>query len=152
MISVIQRCKYASVIINKSIISEIEEGILLLLGIDSNDQFLDADYLVKKIITLRIFDDDDNKMNLSIKDIRGSILVVSQFTLCASTKKGRRPSFINAASHEKGYELYNYFIRMLKDKKFDVHSGKFGAEMDIKLINKGPATFILDTKKNYNGC
>ena len=117
-----------------------------MLGICIDDNEKDAEYVAKKIQTLRIFNDENRKMNLSIKDVKGSILVVSQFTLCANIKKGSRPSFINAAPPLIGKRLYDYFILYLKDKGAEVHTGEFGADMNVELINQGPATFIVDSK------
>ena len=127
-------------------ISEIAYGLTVLLGICINDKEKDAEYIAKKIQTLRIFNDENRKMNLSIKDVKGSILVVSQFTLCANIKKGSRPSFINAAPPLIGKRLYDYFILYLKDTGAEVHTGEFGADMNVELINQGPATFIVDSE------
>ena len=146
MIAVIQRCASSSVKIDNKKISEITYGLLVLLGICIDDEEKDAEYIAKKIQTLRIFNDENDKMNLSIKDVKGSILVVSQFTLCANIKKGSRPSFINAAPPLIGKRLYDYLISYLKDIGAEVHSGKFGAHMNVELINQGPATFIVDSK------
>jgi len=146
MIAVIQRCASSSVRIDNKKISEIAYGLMVLLGICIDDKEKDVEYVVKKIQTLRIFNDENKKMNLSIKDIKGSILVVSQFTLCANIKKGSRPSFINAAPPLIGKRLYDYFISYLKDTGVQVNTGEFGADMDVELINQGPATFIIDSK------
>ena len=146
MIAVIQRCSSSSVRIDNKKISEIAYGLMVLLGICTDDKEKDVEYVVKKIQTLRIFNDENKKMNLSIKDIKGSILVVSQFTLCANIKKGSRPSFINAAPPLIGKRLYDYFISYLKDTGVQVNTGEFGADMDVELINQGPATFIIDSK------
>jgi len=146
MIVVIQRCSLSSVKVNNKKISEIAYGIIVLLGICNGDKKKDAEYVVKKIQTLRIFNDENGKMNLSINDVKGSILVVSQFTLCANIKKGSRPSFINAAPPLIGEKLYDYFISYLKNTGIKVQTGKFGANMDVELINQGPATFIIDSK------
>ena len=150
MIAVIQRCSSANVKVNNNIIGKIDNGLVVLLGIHREDCKDDADYLVKKIASLRIYNDKDEKMNLSIKDVKGSVLVISQFTLCGNTKKGRRPSFINAAESDKGNELYKYFILQLIKKNIPVQSGEFGANMDVRLVNRGPVTFILDSMDNNN--
>ena len=146
MVTVIQRCISAKVKINNKVIAEIDQGAVILLGIVEGDQFEDADYIANKFAMLRIYNDHNNKMNLSIKEIKGSVLVISQFTLCASLDKGRRPSFLNAASPSVGEELYQYFISTLIENNIQVKTGKFGADMDVELINQGPATFILDSK------
>jgi len=146
MIAVIQRCASSSVRIDNKKICEIAYGLTVLLGICINDKEKDAEYVAKKIQTLRIFNDENRKMNLSIKDVKGSILVVSQFTLCANIKKGSRPSFINAAPPLIGKRLYDYFILYLKDTGAEVHTGEFGADMNVELINQGPATFIVDSE------
>ncbi|MBA64529.1 MAG: D-tyrosyl-tRNA(Tyr) deacylase [Candidatus Marinimicrobia bacterium] len=146
MVTVIQRCISANVKIKNKIIAEIDQGAVILLGIVEGDQFEDADYIANKFAMLRIYNDHNNKMNLSIKEIKGSVLVISQFTLCASLDKGRRPSFLNAASPSVGEELYQYFISTLIENNIQVKTGKFGADMDVELINQGPATFILDSK------
>ena len=146
MIAVIQRCSSSSVIIDNKKISEISYGFMVLLGICIDDKEKDAEYVAKKIQTLRIFNDENRKMNLSIKDVKGSILVVSQFTLCANIKKGSRPSFINAAPPLISKRLYDYFISYLKYTGAKVNTGEFGADMNVELINQGPATFIIDSK------
>ena len=146
MIAVLQRCSSSCVRIDNEKISEIAYGIMVLLGICIDDKKKDAEYIVKKIQTLRIFNDENGKMNLSINDVEGSILVVSQFTLCANIKKGSRPSFINAAPPLIGKRLYDYFVSYLKDKGGEVHTGEFGADMNVELINQGPATFIIDSE------
>ena len=146
MVAVIQRCIKADVKVDNKVIAKIDQGLVVLLGIQSGDDYEDASYVAKKIINLRIYNDSDDKMNLSIKEINGSILVISQFTLCANTKKGRRPSFINAASTPVGEKLYKFFISNLLKYKIKVKTGKFGANMDVALINQGPATFIIDSE------
>ena len=145
MIAVIQRCSSSIVRVNKEKISEIAYGITVLLGISNGDKKKDAEYVAKKIKALRIFNDKNGKMNLSINDIKGSILVVSQFTLCANIKKGSRPSFINAAPPLIVKRLYDYFVLSLKNTGGEVHTGEFGADMNVELINQGPATFIIDS-------
>ena len=147
MIAVIQRAKSGSVSVDKKIISQIELGFVILLGVTDEDDETDADYLAGKIFHLRVFNDKDKKMNLSIQDVKGSALVISQFTLCADTHKGRRPSFIHAASPEKGNTLYEYFIAQIENNGVPVKSGKFGAMMNVNLINEGPVTFVLDSKQ-----
>ena len=147
MIAVIQRAKSGSVSVDEKIISQIELGFVILLGVTDEDDETDADYLAGKISHLRVFDDKDKKMNLSIQDVKGSALVISQFTLCADTHKGRRPSFIHAASPEKGNTLYEYFIAQIENNGVPVKSGKFGAMMNVNLINEGPVTFVLDSKQ-----
>ena len=147
MIAVIQRAKSGSVSVDKKIISQIELGFVILLGVTDEDDETDADYLAGKIFHLRVFNDKDKKMNLSIRDVKGSALVISQFTLCADTHKGRRPSFIHAASPEKGNTLYEYFIAQIENNGVPVKSGKFGAMMNVNLINEGPVTFVLDSKQ-----
>ena len=144
---VIQRVREASVKINDEIVGEIQQGLLVLLGIEHVDSELDADYLIQKLIHLRIFGDDEGKMNLSVSDISGDLLIVSQFTLFADTKKGNRPSFIRSARPEQARPLYDYFLSQLK-KSFSgkIENGVFGANMLVELINDGPVTIIIDSK------
>jgi D-tyrosyl-tRNA(Tyr) deacylase len=141
---VIQRVKEASASINGKIIGKINKGFLVLLGISQEDTEEKIDWLVKKLINLRIMADKDGKMNLKLADVGGEILVVSQFTLFADCKKGNRPSFIAAASPEKAEKLYNLFIKKLKEEKAKIKTGEFGAMMQISLINDGPVTIILE--------
>jgi D-tyrosyl-tRNA(Tyr) deacylase len=144
---IVQRVKQASVTISGVIYSEIGHGILILLGIEDRDNEEDIDWLCKKITKLRIFNDEQGVMNLSLKDIEGEILVVSQFTLHASTKKGNRPSYIKASKPDTAIPLYQKFVDSLKTVSgLNVQTGKFGAMMDIGLINDGPVTIIIDTK------
>ena len=147
MTIVVQRCSEAKVTINNEIISQIKSGLMLLVGINKGDEFLDADKVVDKIIHLRIFNDEKDKMNLSVLDINGSVMVVSQFTLCGDTRKGRRPSFINAENPEKGLEIYDHMVNRFKDKGLNTVTGEFGAMMDIELVNEGPVTFIINSKE-----
>lgn len=144
---VIQRVREASVKINDEIVGEIQQGLLVLLGIEHVDSELDADYLIQKLIHLRIFGDDEGKMNLSVSDISGDLLIVSQFTLFADTKKGNRPSFIRSARPEQARPLYDYFLSQL-NKSFSgkIENGVFGANMQVELINDGPVTIIMDSK------
>lgn len=147
MIAVIQRCSRANVKIGQNIVGQIGNGLVILLGVKKEDNEDDADFLVKKVSGLRIYNDSNEKMNLSIKDVNGSALVISQFTLCGDTKKGRRPSFIHAAPPKEGQRLYEYFISSLLKTGVPVESGEFGAMMDVELVNEGPATFILKSKQ-----
>jgi len=147
MKAVIQRVSHASVTINGSVKSNIQEGMLVLLGVAEGDTQDDAEWLVKKIAALRIFDDENGVMNRSIKETGGEIIVVSQFTLLASYKKGNRPSYIHAAKHEVSIPLYEHFCNRLSDeigKK--VGTGEFGADMKVELLNDGPVTICMDTK------
>ena len=144
---VIQRCNKASVIVNNDKRS-INKGVVVLLGMTHNDQEKDIDYLIKKITNLRIFEDKDNKMNYSVKDINGEILLVSQFTLYANTKEGNRPSFTDSMKYNDAIELYNTFIYKLKETNIPFKTGEFGEDMKVKLENDGPVTIIIDTKEN----
>ena len=140
---VIQRVLDASVIINDKTYSHIDKGLLVLIGISKSDRPDDLDYYVKKIINMRVFNDDNNKMNQSVLDISGSILLVSQFTLLASTKKGNRPSYLDAAEPEQAKVLYRGFYNKLKNYEINVKKGRFGAQMKIDFINDGPVTILL---------
>ena len=144
MKAVLQRVKNASVTVHGKITGQIGEGFLVLLGVGPEDTEKNADELVQKICKLRIFTDENDKMNLSIKDIDGQILVVSQFTLYADCQKGNRPSFVKAASPDKAEELYEYFKQQCKKEVKNVQSGIFGAHMEVKLLNNGPVTIILE--------
>lgn len=144
---VIQRVSEASVTIEQQVKSSIKAGLLILLGIGEEDTEEDTKWLVNKIIGLRIFDDEQGVMNRSIMDINGEILVVSQFTLMASYKKGNRPSWIHAARHEVSIPLYNYFCKALSEALGKpVGTGEFGADMKVRLLNDGPVTICMDTK------
>ena len=144
---IIQRVSHASVTINKQVKSSIGAGYLILLGIGKDDTEEDINWLVKKIIALRIFDDEMGVMNRSIMDVNGEILVVSQFTLMASYKKGNRPSWIHAAPHELSIPLYNSFCDALSNAMGKpVGTGEFGADMKVELLNDGPVTICMDTK------
>lgn len=144
---VIQRVSFANVNVESKLISEIGNGMLLLLGIETEDNYEDVDWIVNKISSMRIFNDDLGKMNLSVKDVGGEMLVISQFTLHASTKKGNRPSFLNAARPEQAVPLYENFIQLLSSiSGTSVKSGIFGADMKVNLINDGPVTIIIDSK------
>ena len=146
MIVVIQRCSKATVLIKNKVFSKIDNGLMILLGIKKGDQINDADKIIDKVINMRIFNDRNNKMNLSAIDIESDIMVVSQFTLYGNIKKGRRPSFIDAENPDIAEKLYNYFIDKIKAKGLFVRTGKFGQTMSVDFINDGPVTFILDSK------
>lgn len=144
---VIQRVSHASVTINQQVKSSIGKGLLVLLGIGTSDEEEDIQWLVKKLIGLRIFDDDAGVMNLCVTDIKGEILVVSQFTLMASYKKGNRPSWIHAAPHEISIPLYNRFCEVLSSALGkDIGTGEFGADMKVNILNDGPVTICMDSK------
>jgi D-tyrosyl-tRNA(Tyr) deacylase len=146
MRAVVQRVKSASVSIAGYNISEIDCGFLIFLGVDKNDVQKDLDYVVNKTINLRIFKDEQYNMNLSIKEFGGEALVVSQFTLCANTSRGRRPSFINAADPKIAELIYNQFCTKLEEGGIHVQTGRFGAMMEVSLINDGPVTIFLDSR------
>ena len=146
MIAVIQRCSQGKVTVSDKVVGKISHGLVILLGVQKNDTENDAEFLVNKICGLRIFNDENDKMNLSIKDVNGSALVISQFTLCGDTKKGRRPSFIKAATPDDGNRLYEYFMSEMKKSGVPIESGEFGAMMDVELVNNGPVTFVLNSK------
>lgn len=144
---VIQRVSEASVKVDNKIVGEISHGLLLLIGVHQDDDESDADWLVQKILNLRIFSDDAGKMNLSVKDISGDILCVSQFTLLADYKKGNRPSFISAARPEKAVPLFEYFKSELSKSGLKIQSGIFGADMKVSLTNDGPVTIVMESKE-----
>ena len=144
---VIQRVKNSSVEIDNKLKSEIGRGLLVLVGICENDNKIDVEWLVNKILNLRIFNDKEGIMNNSVIDIKGEVLIVSQFTLMALTKKGNRPSYIKSASHKIAIRLYDFFIKMFEEKINNrVKSGIFGADMKVSLVNDGPVTIIIDSK------
>ena len=144
---VIQRVSHASVTIEGQVKSKIGKGYLILLGVESSDNQEDIDWLVKKIVGLRVFDDENGVMNLPIKDVNGDIIVVSQFTLMASYKKGNRPSWLRAAPHDISIPLYNRFCETLSEAMGKpVGTGEFGADMKVELLNDGPVTICMDTK------
>ena len=145
MLAVVQRVSRANVRIKENIVGEIDGGLVILLGIEKGDDEKDATSLAHKISKLRMFNDDNDKMNLSIQDVNGAVLVISQFTLCADTKKGRRPSFLNAESPDLSNNLYELFKTLLIKNGLQVQSGEFGAMMDVQLVNNGPVTFILNS-------
>ncbi|MCR4956318.1 MAG: D-tyrosyl-tRNA(Tyr) deacylase [Lachnospiraceae bacterium] len=144
---VIQRVTHASCTVESEIIGEINQGFMVLIGVEESDNEEIADKLVKKMIGLRIFADENDKTNLSLKDVNGSLLLISQFTLYADCKKGNRPSFIKAGNPELAEHLYQYIIEKSKESVSNVQTGSFGADMKIELLNDGPFTIILDSKE-----
>ncbi len=146
MKAVIQRVSEADVKVEGKTVGEISNGLLLLIGIDEEDEKFDADWLVQKILNLRIFGDEEGKLNLSVKDISGEILCISQFTLIADYKKGNRPSFIKAAKPEKAIPLFEYFKTEISKSGLKTESGIFGADMKVSLLNDGPVTIVMDSK------
>ncbi len=144
MIGLIQRVSEASVTVDKRVVGAIDAGILLLLGVEKNDSEENAQKLLDKVINFRIFEDQNHKMNLSLLDSGGAMLIVPQFTLPASTKKGNRPSFTSAAPPEQGKRLYDIFVNLARDKVGRVATGEFAADMQVSLVNSGPVTFWLE--------
>ncbi len=145
MKSVIQRVSQASVTIDGAVKGEIQGGFLILLGITHSDTEKDVKWMVDKITGLRVFEDENGKMNLSLEDVKGELLIVSQFTLYGDARKGRRPSFIEAARPEKAIPLYEKFVELAKEKGINVATGEFGADMKVNLLNDGPVTLIVDS-------
>ena len=149
MRAVVQRVSSARVTVEGRVTGAIERGLLVLLGAGSGDGPADLAYVVDKIVNLRIFADDAGKMNRSVLDIGGAVLVVSQFTLLGDARKGRRPSFIDAAAPEEAKRLYELFVSRARDSGLDVAAGVFRAEMDVELVNHGPVTILLDSRKQF---
>ena len=145
MRAVLQRVSRAKLTVNGEVTGEIGRGILVLLGVGMTDDESDAAYLIDKILSLRIFDDGSGKMNLSVSDVGGELLVVSQFTLYADTRKGRRPSYVEAAPPERANHLYEFFVQEAAKRDVRVATGRFQAMMDVELVNDGPVTIILDS-------
>ena len=143
---VLQRVSHASVIVEEKVIGKIQRGFLLLVGVTHDDTMEDMEYLVRKIVQMRIFEDEEGKLNRSIQDIGGEILSVSQFTLYADTKKGNRPSFSKAAPGDVALEMFEQFNGLLRDTGIPVETGQFGADMKVELLNDGPVTILLDSK------
>ena len=141
---VIQRVKHASVEVEEKIVGKLEKGFLVLIGVKAGDTKEQADYLVKKVCNLRVFTDENDKMNLSLKDVGGQLLIVSQFTLYGNCNDGNRPSFIEAARPEEAIPLYNYFCDECVKRGFDVQKGVFGADMKVQLLNDGPVTIVIE--------
>ena len=143
---VLQRVAHASVTVEEKVIGKIQRGFLLLVGVTHDDAMEDMEYLVRKIVQMRIFEDEEGKLNRSIQDIGGEILSVSQFTLYADTKKGNRPSFSKAAPGDVAIEMFEQFNGLLRDTGIPVETGQFGADMKVELLNDGPVTILLDSK------
>ncbi|UQB67388.1 D-aminoacyl-tRNA deacylase [Epilithonimonas zeae] len=143
---VIQRVSEGNVKVDNQIVGEIGKGLMLLIGVDESDENTDADWLVKKILDVRVFSDEEGKMNHSVKDINGEILCISQFTLISDYKKGNRPSYIKAARPDKAIPLFEYFKDEIKKSGLKTESGIFGADMKVSLINDGPVTLVFDSK------
>ena len=143
---VLQRVSHASVTVEEKVIGKIKRGFLLLVGVTHDDAMEDMEYLVRKIVQMRIFEDEEGKLNRSIQDIGGEILSVSQFTLYADTKKGNRPSFSKAAPGDVALEMFEQFNGLLRDTGIPVETGQFGADMKVELLNDGPVTILLDSK------
>lgn len=149
MRAVVQRVQDARVRVDNLIIGEIKKGLLVYLGVGKLDDSLDVDYLVNKVLGLRVFEDSNEKMNLSIGDIKGDILIISQFTLYGDVRKGKRPSFTDSADPNLGKEYYDSFIKKIKESGLKVESGEFGANMQVEYINDGPVTILLDSKRLF---
>ncbi len=149
MRAVVQRVKHASVHVAGDEVSRIHKGHLVFLGVEEGDTQQDLEYLVEKIVKLRVFEDLEEKMNLSLLDVDGELLVVSQFTLCGDCRKGRRPSFSSAAAPDIAEELFEKFCTLASQMGLNVKKGVFGAHMDVELINDGPVTILLDSKKTF---
>jgi|SRR5271165_1155655 len=149
MRAVVQRVSRASVKVDSELIGEIGLGLLVLLGVGQEDVEADADYLAEKITGLRIFEDNDGKMNLSVTDVGGAVLAVSQFTLFGDVRRGKRPSFDAAARPERARELYEYFVGRVRSLGLRCETGRFQAMMDVELVNSGPVTILLDSRKAF---
>jgi len=149
MRAVVQRVHTCSVSVKEKLVGSIEKGLLVYLGVEKEDTEEDMRYLADKTFGLRIFSDSAGKMNLSVKDINGQILVVSQFTLCADTRKGKRPSYNSAASPHMGEKYYNLFVDALREQGVKVETGVFGGKMSVKYTNDGPVTILLDSQKLF---
>lgn len=141
---IIQRAKNAQVKVHEEVVGKIDNGFVVLLGVGPDDTTENADFLIKKLTNLRVFTDDEYKMNLNLKDVNGQLLIISQFTLYADCKKGNRPSFVNAAPPKLAEKLYNYFVEECKKLGIKTETGVFGAHMEVSLINDGPVTILLE--------
>ncbi len=149
MRSVVQRVAHASVTVDGEVLGKIGKGFLVLLGVSDEDTDADLNYMADKVSGLRIFEDEDEKMNLSVEDIGGEIMVISQFTLFGDCRKGKRPSFVAAGKPDFANEMYEKFVKKLTEKGFDVKKGRFGSDMKVELLNDGPVTLLIDSKKTF---
>lgn len=149
MRAVVQRVSSSKVTVENNVVGKINKGLLVLLGVTHEDKSSDVDYLIDKIINLRIFEDKNEKMNLSLKDVGGELLVVSQFTLYGDCRKGKRPSFSNAARPDLATQLYEEFIEKVKSQEIVVQTGQFGAHMVVDIANDGPVTMLLESNKSF---
>lgn len=149
MRAVVQRVSKSSVTVEDKTVGKIQKGLMVLLGVEEGDTSKDVDYMVDKIVNLRIFEDEDEKMNLSLKDVEGELLAISQFTLLGDCRKGRRPSFTGAAKPDAANELYEEFVSKCRGNEVNVETGVFQAHMIVDIVNDGPVTMLLDSKKNF---
>jgi D-aminoacyl-tRNA deacylase len=149
MRAVVQRVDRASVSVNFKKISSIDKGIIVFLGVEKGDGHIDADYILEKVVNLRIFEDEVGKMNLSVLDTEGAMMIISQFTLLGDCRKGRRPSFINAEEPGPAKDLYDYFVRRGLEKVRHVATGEFQARMTVDIANSGPVTMLIDSKREF---
>ena len=145
---VVQRCSSSNIVIDKKEKRKIDQGLVVLLGITSGDTIDDIKYIIKKVSNLRIFEDENEKMNYSVKDINGSVMIVSQFTLYANTRKGNRPSFENSMKYEDAKSIYDLFLEEFKKENINYITGEFGSHMDVSLVNDGPVTIIIDSRED----
>lgn len=149
MRAVIQRVTSSKVLVDNKVIGSINKGFNILVGFSTEDTLKDLNYIKDKVLNLRVFEDNNNKMNLSVLDVEGEILVISQFTLYGDCRKGRRPNFMNAMNPDKAIDLYNEFIKIMKDSKIKIETGEFGADMKVDIQNDGPVTILIDSEKRF---
>lgn len=149
MRAIIQRVSEAEVVVDNEVTGKIQQGLLVLLGVEEGDSQKDCDYLADKVAGLRVFDDAEGKMNLAVTDVDGKLLVVSQFTLLGDCRKGRRPSFVDAAPPEIGQQQYEAFCQRIREQGIDVETGRFRSHMQVQLVNDGPVTLMLDSRKRF---
>ncbi|SHI33452.1 D-tyrosyl-tRNA(Tyr) deacylase [Clostridium cavendishii DSM 21758] len=149
MRAVVQRVKRSSVKVSDKVIGEINKGFNVLVGISKDDSMEDLIYIKEKILNLRVFEDENEKMNLSLKDIGGELLIISQFTLYGDCRKGRRPNFMEALGGDEAKKLYDSFLELFKNEDIKLQSGSFGADMEVEIINDGPVTILLESKRNF---